>query len=70
VDQAQLKANAGLAAVVTWGLADLPADPAPRQSRAQVEALVETTGLADQMKLFGLWEPFVTGARGRQPAGR
>jgi len=67
VDQEQLKANAALAAVVTWGLADLPTAPAPRQSRAEVEALVRATGIDEQMKLFGLWEPFVRGERGRAP---
>jgi Iap family predicted aminopeptidase len=67
VDQEQLKANTAIAAVVTWGLADLAAVPAPRQSRAEVEVLVQSTGLVDQMKLFGLWAPFVSGARGRAP---
>jgi len=67
VDQEQLKANAAIAAVVAWGLADLPAAPAPRQTRAEVEALAQATGLAEQMKLFGLWDPFVSGARGRAP---
>jgi Zn-dependent M28 family amino/carboxypeptidase len=67
VDQEQLKANTAIAAVVTWGLADLPAAPAPRQSRSEVEALVQATGLVEQMRLFGLWEPFVRGERGRAP---
>jgi len=70
VDQEQLKANTAVAAVVAWGLADLPAAPAPRQSRAEVEALVQATGLVEQMRLFGLWEPFVRGERGRAPAER
>ena len=67
VDQEQLKANTAIAAAVAWGLADLPSAPAPRQTRAEVEALVRSTGLVEQMKLFGLWEPFVSGARGRAP---
>ena len=67
VDQEQLKANAALAAVVTWGLADLPTAPAPRQSRAEVEALVRATGIDAQMKVFGLWDAFVRGERGRAP---
>jgi carboxypeptidase Q len=65
VDQEQLKANTAIAAVVTWGLADLAYPPAPRQTRAEVEALVQATGLGQQMKAFGLWEPFASGARGR-----
>jgi len=67
VDQEQVKANAGLAALVAWGLADLPTEPARRLGRAEVEALVQATGLVEQMKLFGLWDSFVSGARGRQP---
>jgi hypothetical protein len=70
VDQEQLKANTAVAAALTWGLAELPAAPAPRQSRAEVEALVRATGLVEQMKLFGLWEPFVRGERGRAPTER
>jgi hypothetical protein len=65
VDQEQLKANTAIAAVLAWGLADLPSAPAPRQTRAEVEALVQATGLGEQMKAFGLWEPFASGARGR-----
>jgi carboxypeptidase Q len=67
VDARELKANAAIAAVLLWGLADGDAAPAPRQSRAEVEALVTLTGLAEQMQLFGLWKDFETGARGRQP---
>jgi len=70
VDQEQLKANTALAAVVTWGLADLASVPAPRQTRAEVETLVQATGLLEQMKLFGLWEPFVRGERGRAAGER
>lgn len=70
VDQEQLKANAVLAGAVAWGLADLATEPARRQSRAQVEALAQAVGLVEQMKAFGLWESFVTGARGRAPEAR
>jgi hypothetical protein len=65
VDQEQLKANTAIAAVLTWDLADSPVPLAPRQTRAEVESLVQATGLADQMKALGLWEPFASGARGR-----
>ena len=65
-DLRELKANAAIAGALVWNLADAPALP-PRQSRAEVEALLKATGLADQMKTFGLWESFATGARGRRP---
>lgn len=67
VDARELKANAAIAAALAWGLADAASAPGPRQSRAEVEAVLKATGLDDQIKTFGLWEPFVTGARGRAP---
>ncbi|MEA2694737.1 MAG: hypothetical protein QOJ16_4124 [Acidobacteriota bacterium] len=66
-DLREMKANAGIAGVVAWGLADREAAPAPRQSRAEIEALLKATGLDEQMKTFGLWADFVSGARGRRP---
>jgi carboxypeptidase Q len=65
-DLRELKANAAIAGVLVWNLAGAPALPS-RQSRAEVENLLKSTGLADQMKTFGLWESFATGARGRRP---
>jgi len=65
-DLRELKANAAIAGIVAWGLADAPALP-PRQTRAEIEALLKATGLADQMKTFGLWDDFEKGARGRKP---
>jgi len=66
-DLRELKANAAIAGVVAWGLADRAEAPAPRQSRAEVEALLKATGLDEQMKTFGLWSDFASGARGRRP---
>jgi len=65
-DLRELKVNAAIAGVLAWGLADAPG-AAPRQSRAEVEAVLKATGLADQMKTFGLWDDFASGARGRRP---
>ena len=65
-DLRELKANAAIAGVLVWGLADRAAIP-PRQSRAAVLALLKATGLDEQMKTFGLWESFEKGARGREP---
>jgi hypothetical protein len=68
VDQRQLHLNAAIAAAVTWGFAQMEVDWT-RQSRQEVQALIDATDLGDQMKTFGLWEPWVSGERGRE-AGR
>jgi carboxypeptidase Q len=68
VDTRELKLNEAIAAVVTWGLANADVLP-PRQSRAEVEALVHATGLDQQMKTFGYWDDFAAGRRGRALQG-
>ena len=65
VDPRELKANAAIAGALVWGLADADKPPAPRQTRAQVQALVKQTGLDVQMKTFSMWDEFATGKRGR-----
>jgi len=65
VDQRELKANAAIAGALVWALADAEKPPAPRQTRAQVQALVKQTGLDLQMKTFSMWDEFATGKRGR-----
>jgi carboxypeptidase Q len=67
VDVRELKDNTAIAAVFVWGLANAAAAPGPRQSRAEVEQLVEASGLAKEMKTYGLWEDFLAGKRGRSP---
>ena len=65
VDQQQLKLNSAIAAALIWGFANAT-DRLPRHSRAQIENLVETTDLEQQMRNLGVWEPWVSGERGRQ----
>ena len=65
VDQRELKANAAIAGALVWALADAEKPAAPRQNRAQVQALVKQTGLDLQMKTFAMWDEFATGKRGR-----
>ncbi len=66
VDLEQLRLNAAIAGAVIWGFAEMDVDW-HRQSRAEIEELIESTTLGDQMKiLFGLWDAWVTGDRGRQ----
>ena len=66
VDQRQLRLNAAIAAVVTWGIASMDVDW-QRQSREELQALIDATDLGDQMKTFGMWDTWQSGERGRQP---
>ena len=66
-DLRQLMANAAIAAVLVWGLAEMAEDPAPRQSRTEIEAMTQATGLREQMQAYGLWDDFVAAKRGRMP---
>ncbi len=37
-----------------------------RQTRAEIEAMMRTNDLAEQMKSFGLWQPWLDSTRGRK----
>jgi len=63
-DVRELKINAAIAAAVVWGLADAPSRGA-RQDRAATAQLLDRTGLAAQMKTFGLWNAWEKRERGR-----
>ena len=65
VDLRQLRLNAAVAAALTWGLAQGEVTWR-RQSRAEVEKLVESTSLKEQMASFGLLEAWQNGTRGRK----
>ena len=67
VDMVQLKRQVAIAAVTAYALADRSEPIAPRQSRAEVEELMRETGLAEEMKVLGLWPAWVSGQRGREP---
>jgi hypothetical protein len=64
VDQQQLKLNSAIAAAVIWGFANDTAR-LPRQSAAEVQALVDSTDLEEQMKSMAVWEHWAAGKRGR-----
>jgi len=66
VDQRQLRLNAAIAAAALWGFAQTDATW-KRQSRTEIEALVNGTTLRDQMKSFGYWQDWIEGTRGRKP---
>ena len=67
IDKADLKAlktNGAIAAALIWGLADSPGRAA-RLERPAIQTLLDETGLAHQMKVFGLYQAWSTGRRGR-----
>jgi hypothetical protein len=65
VDIAQLKNHVAIAAHVVTAIANAREGIGARQSRAEIEALMRETKLDEQMKLFGLWEEWEKGSRGR-----
>lgn len=67
VDLDQLKKNEAIAAVTTYALADMPERLGVRQTRSEVERLMEETGIKKQMKLRGLWGMWTDDKRGRLP---
>ncbi|HEX4074462.1 MAG TPA: M28 family peptidase [Candidatus Acidoferrales bacterium] len=67
VDIAQLKHNAGIAAVTAYALADAEKRIGPRQTRPEIEQLMKDTSLGEDMKIEGLWSAWQSGERGRQP---
>ncbi|MDY7227350.1 M20/M25/M40 family metallo-hydrolase [Hyalangium rubrum] len=64
-DAQQLRLNAAIVAALAYGFAQME-PKLPRQSRAQVEALMRATDLAQQMKSFNVYEDWASGKRGRK----
>ena len=64
VDLKQMRLNAAVAAAIILGFADMEVDWG-RQTRAEIQHLIDTTDLAVDMKAFGLWDDWVSGERGR-----
>ncbi|HKM81662.1 MAG TPA: M20/M25/M40 family metallo-hydrolase [Candidatus Acidoferrum sp.] len=67
VDIRELKLNTVLAAATSWGIADRPEPIGKRLSRAELEALLKETQLDEELKAFGMWASWQSGARGRKP---
>ena len=51
---------------MTWGFATLDLS-LPRQTAAQVDSLVRSTDLGEQMKSFNVYDSWEAGDRGRKP---
>jgi hypothetical protein len=66
VDFLQLKMNTAIAAVTAFGIAERLEPLGPRQSRAEIESLLKTSGLEQQMKTVNIWTLWESGERGRQ----
>jgi Zn-dependent M28 family amino/carboxypeptidase len=62
-DTTELKRQVAIAAITTYALADNAERVATRQSRAEVQQLLEQTGLEQQMKVEGSWSAWQDGQR-------
>jgi hypothetical protein len=62
-----LKHQIAIVAVSTYALSDAEGRVGERQSRRDVERLLNQTGLAEQMKARGMWTEWEKGELGRQP---
>ena len=65
VDPELARRNAAVAAVMVVAIANSPGRLGKRQDRAEVEQLLEKSGIASQMKTYGLWGDWESGDRGR-----
>ena len=64
-DVRTLRLNAAIVAAVTYGFATGPA-PWRRQTRAEIDRLIASTDLEEQMRTFSVWAEWEDGRRGRQ----
>jgi hypothetical protein len=67
VDIAQLKRNEAVAAVTAYAVADWNDRLGVRQTRAQIEQLMNETDLERDMRKSGMWDTWANRTRGRQP---
>jgi carboxypeptidase Q len=64
VDLQQLRLNSAITAAVIWGFANDSAK-LPRQTHAEIEAMINSTDLETQMKNFAVWDEWADETRGR-----
>ena len=65
VDLAQVKKHVVIAAVMAFQIANARERLGKRQSRGEIGQLMSETKLDEQLRLFGLWPEWESGARGR-----
>jgi hypothetical protein len=66
-DLREQRLNAARVAALVWQAANDTAR-LPRQSRAEIQGIIDRTGLGAQMKAFGEYEEWARGSRGRAPS--
>jgi carboxypeptidase Q len=64
VNPLEARNNAAIAAVLVWEIAESATPPAPRQTRAEVNELLRSTKMDEQMKALGQWDDWKSGKRG------
>ena len=62
-----LKHQVAIVAVAAYALSDAEKRVGPRQSRKEVEQLLQDTGLVEQMKTAGIWADWENSERGHEP---
>ena len=65
-DTRVLRQNAAVAAALVYGFATM-AEALPRQTRAEIEAMMKATDLEQQMKSMNVWDGWARRTRGRAP---
>lgn len=65
VDLRQLKLNAAIMAAFAYGFADMDVIW-KRQTRTEIQRLIDSTNLKEQMDAFGLYPGWLDGSRGRK----
>jgi Zn-dependent M28 family amino/carboxypeptidase len=68
VDLHSLKINSAIVGAMVLGYANAPDTMIPRNrhSRAEVQEIIDAFGLEYQMRMFGVWDDWTSGERGRQ----
>ena len=69
VDLKQLKVNSAIVAALTFGFANLSDEQAKaldRQTRPEIQKIFDDSNLEFTMRMFNVWEPWVSGERGRK----
>ena len=65
VDLSQLKNQVAEAATLSYALANAEERVGPRLNRAEIEQTLHETHLDEQLKIFGMWDDWASGKRGR-----
>jgi Iap family predicted aminopeptidase len=68
VDLKQLKINSAIVGALTLGFANLNNDESrvlERQTREEIQTIFDVSNLEFTMRMFNVWDPWITGKRGR-----